>query len=329
MRIATSTIYAQQTAAIDDQAAHVRATSAQQLSSGKQLNAPSDDPDARSARTCSLHISIDTTTQQSTNVKNAVSELTSTDSALSSLTSVLQSARTLAIQGASDTLTARPAHGAREPDRPAAAAVDRDRQHAVRRQVHLRRHVDDRQPAGAAARQPDQRRDVHRQRASAGPADLQQPAVRALDDVPVGLQLPVGRRFARRLSNADPAARHAAERHVVDQSTAAINRAGQPITVAAAPPSPAPTRARTPPNVFATTPVADTHRATSRCRSTARSTASPSVQTVTVRGHAPLDGGRDSLVGRDQRRDRADRRHRVVQPGRAEASRSPAPARSS
>src|ERR1700676_1408537 len=103
MRIATSTIYAQQTAAIDDQAA-LYAQIGAQLSSGKQVSAPSDDP-GRIAQDLLLHTSIDSTNQQSTNVQNAVSELTTTDGALSSLTSVMQSARTLAIQGASDTLT--------------------------------------------------------------------------------------------------------------------------------------------------------------------------------------------------------------------------------
>jgi|SRR5947209_6672305 len=104
MRIATSTIYAQQTAAIDDQSA-LYAQIGQQLSTGKQLSDPSDDP-ARIAQDLSLHTAIDATNQQATNVQNAVSELTTTDSALSSLTSVLQSARQLAIQGSTDTLTA-------------------------------------------------------------------------------------------------------------------------------------------------------------------------------------------------------------------------------
>ena len=103
MRIATSQIYAQQTAAIDDQAA-LYAQIGQQLSSGKQLAAPSDDP-GRIAQDLQLHTSIDSTGQQSTNVQNAVSELTTTDGALSSLTAVMQSARSFAIQGASDTLT--------------------------------------------------------------------------------------------------------------------------------------------------------------------------------------------------------------------------------
>jgi flagellar hook-associated protein 3 FlgL len=103
MRIATSTIYAQQIAAIDTQAAQY-AQLGVQLSSGKQLAAPSDDP-AQISEDLGLHSTIGSQTQQSTNVQNAVSELTTTDGALSSLTSVMQSARTLAIQGASDTLT--------------------------------------------------------------------------------------------------------------------------------------------------------------------------------------------------------------------------------
>jgi flagellar hook-associated protein 3 FlgL len=104
MRIATSTIYAQQTAAIDDQTA-LYANLGQELSSGKQLTEPSDDP-SEIAQDLQLHVTIDTTTQQSTDVQSAVNELTQTDSALSSLTSVMQSAQTLATQGASDTLTA-------------------------------------------------------------------------------------------------------------------------------------------------------------------------------------------------------------------------------
>ncbi|MDB5073637.1 MAG: flagellar hook-associated protein 3 [Candidatus Eremiobacteraeota bacterium] len=103
MRIATSTIYAQQTSAITDQQALYQQIG-NQLSTGKQLQDPSDDP-ARIAQDLTLHSSIDATNQQSTNVQSAVSELTTTDSALSSLTSVLQSARQLAIQGSTDNLT--------------------------------------------------------------------------------------------------------------------------------------------------------------------------------------------------------------------------------
>ncbi|HEY0383395.1 MAG TPA: flagellar hook-associated protein FlgL [Candidatus Elarobacter sp.] len=104
MRIATSTIYAQQTAAIEDQAA-LYAQTGLQLSTGKQLSNPSDDP-TRIAQDLSVRTAIDATGQQAKNVQSAVSELTTTDSALSSLTAVMQSARQLAIQGSSDTLTA-------------------------------------------------------------------------------------------------------------------------------------------------------------------------------------------------------------------------------
>ena len=86
MRIATSTIYAQQTAAIDDQQS-LYAQIGQNLSTGKQLNDPSDDP-ARIAQDLSLHTAIDETNQQSTNVQSAVSELTTTDSALSGLSTI-------------------------------------------------------------------------------------------------------------------------------------------------------------------------------------------------------------------------------------------------
>lgn len=104
MRIATSMIYAQQTSAIDDQQS-LYAQVGQQLSTGKQLNDPSDDP-ARIGQDLQLHAALDANAQQATNVQSAVSELTTTDGALSSLTSVLQSARQLAVQGASQGLTA-------------------------------------------------------------------------------------------------------------------------------------------------------------------------------------------------------------------------------
>lgn len=103
MRIATSTIYSQQTAAMDDQNA-LYLQIGQQLSSGKKLQAPSDDP-TQIAQDLQIHTAIEGVNQQSTNVQNAVSELTTTDGALNSLVSVLQSARTLGIQGATETLT--------------------------------------------------------------------------------------------------------------------------------------------------------------------------------------------------------------------------------
>ncbi len=104
MRIATSTIYAQQAATIDDQQA-LYAQIGQQLSSGKQLEAPGDDP-SQIAQDLALHTTIGFSSEQSTNATNATAELTNTDSALSTLTSIMQSARQLAVQGSSDTLSA-------------------------------------------------------------------------------------------------------------------------------------------------------------------------------------------------------------------------------
>jgi flagellar hook-associated protein 3 FlgL len=102
MRIATSTIYAQQAAAIDNQAALYERLG-QQLSSGKKLQSPSDDP-AQIGQDLQIRATISDQAQQATNAQNAVSQLTTTDGALSSVVNVLQSARQLAIQGATDTL---------------------------------------------------------------------------------------------------------------------------------------------------------------------------------------------------------------------------------
>lgn len=122
MRIATSSIYAQQTQAIENQAA-LYAQYAQELSSGKAVTQPSDDP-TQIAQDLQVHISIDTMTQQSTNVQNAVNELTQTDSALSSLTSVLQDAVTLATKGANATLSLSQSQAI-------GAQVDQDLQEAI------------------------------------------------------------------------------------------------------------------------------------------------------------------------------------------------------
>jgi flagellar hook-associated protein 3 len=104
MRIATSTIYEQQVAAIDNLTTQ-EAMYGQQLSTGKQLNVPSDDP-TQIAQDLSVRTDIGVTTQVGQNLTNVSQQLTSVDGALGNLTSVLQSARSLAIQGASDTNTA-------------------------------------------------------------------------------------------------------------------------------------------------------------------------------------------------------------------------------
>jgi len=102
MRIATSTIYSQQTAAIDNQSAQY-AQLGQELSSGKSLTEPSDDP-GQIAQDLQLHDQIAVQTQQGTNTTDASNQLTQTDSALSGLTSLLQSANQLAVEASSSAL---------------------------------------------------------------------------------------------------------------------------------------------------------------------------------------------------------------------------------
>lgn len=103
MRIATSTIYAQQTQAIDDQQG-LYAELGTQLTSGKKLNAPSDDP-SRIAQDLSIRNDIQGTNQQVLNIQSALAELNTTDGALNALVNVVQKARQIAVEGATETLT--------------------------------------------------------------------------------------------------------------------------------------------------------------------------------------------------------------------------------
>lgn len=103
MRIATSTIYSQQTASIDNLSAEYSIIG-NQLSTGKSFNAPSDDP-TQVGRDLAVRTKIANESQSATNVQSATSELTTTDGALANVTSILQSARQLAVQGATDSLT--------------------------------------------------------------------------------------------------------------------------------------------------------------------------------------------------------------------------------
>lgn len=96
MRIATSTIYDNQTASIDNLVTQQQQYG-QVLSSGKQLNAPSDDP-AQIAQDLALRTSIAQENQDGLNVQNASAQLTTIDGALSSLTDVMQKARGIAVQ---------------------------------------------------------------------------------------------------------------------------------------------------------------------------------------------------------------------------------------
>lgn len=101
MRISTSSIYDGQTTSIDNLAATYQAQG-QQLSTGKSLNAPSDNPTVI-AQDLTVRADNAVQTQLGQNFSDLNSQLTSVDGALSSLTNILQSARSLAVEGASDT----------------------------------------------------------------------------------------------------------------------------------------------------------------------------------------------------------------------------------
>jgi flagellar hook-associated protein 3 FlgL len=103
MRIATSTTYTQQAMAIDNLETQWQ-NQGQALSTGRSLNAPSDNP-TQIAMDLTARTTITVENQQTTNIQAATAQLTSTDSALANLTSILQSARQLATRGASDLLT--------------------------------------------------------------------------------------------------------------------------------------------------------------------------------------------------------------------------------
>ena len=104
MRIATSTIYDNQATSIDALSAQYQNVG-QQLSSGKSLTVPSDDP-AVISQDLTLNGTIAAENTDASNATAAQNQLTFTDSALSSLTSILQKARNLAVEGANDTLAA-------------------------------------------------------------------------------------------------------------------------------------------------------------------------------------------------------------------------------
>jgi len=103
MRIATSTIYSEQTAAILNLSAQYQDIG-QQLSTGKSLNFPSDAP-TDIGLDLATNATIGLENQADKNLRDSLGELTTTDSSLASLTAIIQSARQLAIQGATDTLT--------------------------------------------------------------------------------------------------------------------------------------------------------------------------------------------------------------------------------
>ena len=80
-----------------------QATTRQQMSSGKQITKPSDDPYA-TARAMSLRTDLAGIKQHERNVQEAQSWMSVTDTTLSSITDLAQHARELVVQGATDTL---------------------------------------------------------------------------------------------------------------------------------------------------------------------------------------------------------------------------------
>lgn len=103
MRISTSQIFEQQTNQIDNLAAQ-QVQFANELSSGKSVNVPSDAP-SQIAQDIAFRTDITVQTQVASNLTNAAQQLNSTDTALSNVTNVLQSARSLAIEAASNAIT--------------------------------------------------------------------------------------------------------------------------------------------------------------------------------------------------------------------------------
>jgi flagellar hook-associated protein 3 FlgL len=87
---------------INDVASRQDATR-RQMSSGKQITKPSDDPYA-TARAMSLRTDLSGIKQHERNVQEAQSWMSVTDTTLSSITDLAQHARELVVQGATDTL---------------------------------------------------------------------------------------------------------------------------------------------------------------------------------------------------------------------------------
>ena len=103
MRIATSTLYDTQSNTIDNLVVRQQDLG-NQLSTGKQLTMPSDDP-THIAQDLNLGTTIAQENTTVSNISDASAELNTVDSALNSLTNIVQKARSIAVQGASDTLS--------------------------------------------------------------------------------------------------------------------------------------------------------------------------------------------------------------------------------
>ncbi len=100
MRIGTLNMFRQGVDAILDRQAEVFRTQ-QQLSSGKRINTPSDDPSG-AAQLVSLSDSLDVTRQYQRNIDSIRSRLALEDTTLASVDDALQRARELTVQGLND-----------------------------------------------------------------------------------------------------------------------------------------------------------------------------------------------------------------------------------
>lgn len=103
MRISTSTIYQQGAARISDVQTNLVKTQ-QQLSTGRRILTPADDPVA-AARALDVTQSQSVNAQYATNRQAAVSSLTAVDNTLASVTSVLQDAKTLTVNAGNGSLS--------------------------------------------------------------------------------------------------------------------------------------------------------------------------------------------------------------------------------
>ncbi|BBP03832.1 flagellar hook-filament junction protein FlgL [Sulfuriferula plumbiphila] len=103
MRISTSTIYQQGAARISDLQSSLVKTQ-QQLSTGRRILTPADDPVA-AARALDVTQSQSVNAQYATNRQTAVSSLTAVEGSLTSVTSLLQDVRTLVISAGNGALS--------------------------------------------------------------------------------------------------------------------------------------------------------------------------------------------------------------------------------
>jgi flagellar hook-associated protein 3 FlgL len=102
MRISTTDLFDQQTFAIDN-LMFTQTQLGNELSGGKKLVQPSDDP-SQISQDLQVRSSIADTTTSATNTQQASDELTEVDSVMGELTDALQSARQLAVSAASDVM---------------------------------------------------------------------------------------------------------------------------------------------------------------------------------------------------------------------------------